>query len=320
MFAAALSLSVALCAAAVSPASPPLDLLVLRADLIGLGSLTKQLESVTLLSDRGRPAEYLTAELTLTAGVKLPSQWTTLRAVVAESGDAGHRLVKELLGQERLWLLRKEPGTGLYRADLEAERLSPDRREDVERTLEYLDKNLSCGRPNDGLQACAAWSACTPHEEGQSQLMLFAVNNVSEKPIRLGTHPYQTRLRLVDATGKPLPLSLYKWLKRARIRPPGKDHFLQIDPGQVLVINQRGAGVVPLTLPPGTLTAGSSPVHVELSATDDGTSVGLADVWTGSVVSGAVRTSPPTTAPGGSGPRLDPQVPTDGGRGIGRPD
>ncbi|HUW83424.1 MAG TPA: hypothetical protein VMZ31_11570 [Phycisphaerae bacterium] len=302
MFAAALSLSVALCAAAVPPASPALDLLVLQADVIGLGSLTKQLESVTLLSDRGRPAEYLTAELTLTAGVKCPSQWTTVRAVVAEAGDAGHHLIKELLGQERLWLLRKEPGTDLYRADLEAERLSPERRLDVERTLEYLDRNLSCGQPNDGLQACAAWSACAPHEEGQPELLLFAVENVSEKPVRLGTHPYQTRLRLVDATGKPLPLSLYKWLKRARIRPPGKDHFLQIDPGQVLVINQRGAGIEPLTLPPGTLTGRNTPIRVELSASDDGASVGLEDVWTGSVVSGAVGSSPPTTAPASPAP------------------
>jgi len=302
MSAATISLSVALCAVAASPASPPLDLLVLRADVIGMGSLTKQLESVTLLSDRGRPAEHLTAELTLTAGVKCPSQWTTLRAVVAEAGDAGPQLVKELIGQERLWLLRKEPGTDLYRADLEAERLDPERRQDVERTLEYLDRSLSCGQPSDGLQACAAWSAWTPHEAGQPELLLFAVKNVSEKPVRLGTHPYQTRLRLADATGKPLPLSLYKWLKRARIRPPGKDHFLQIDPGQVLVINQRGAGVEPVTLPPGTLTGRNTPIRVELVASDDGASVGLEDIWTGTVVSGAVPPKPPTTAPAGSAP------------------
>ncbi len=298
MFASALS--VALCAVAVSPSSPPLDLLVLRADVIGLGSFTKQLESVTLLSDRGLPAEYLAVELTLTAAIEPPSQSTVLRAVVAEADDAGRQTVKELLGQERLWLLRKEPGTDLYRADLEAERLSPERREDVEWTLEYLDKNLSYGQPNDGLQACAAWSACTPHEEGQPELLLFAVKNVSEKPVRLGTHPYQTRLRLVDATGKPLPLSLYKWLRRARIRPPGKDHFRQIDPGQILVLNQRGAGVEPLTLPPGTLTGSSAPISVELVASDDGASVGLEDVWTGTAVSGAVPPRPPTTAPAGS--------------------
>jgi len=299
MFAAALSLSVAVSAVTVSP---PLDLLVLRADLIGLGSLTKQLESVTLLSDRGRPAEHLTAELTLTAAIKPLSEWTAVRAVVAEANDAGHKLVEELLGQERLWLLRKESGTDLYRADLEAERLSPERREDVERTLEYLDKNLSCGQPKDGLQACAAWSVCTPRSEDQPQVLLFAVKNVSEKPVRLGTHPHQTRLRLVDATGKPLPLTLYKWLKRARIRPPGRDHFLWIDPGQVLLINQRGAGLEPLTLPPGTLTAGGSAIRVELVASDDGTSVGLEDIWTGSVVSGAIPPKPPTTAPAGSAP------------------
>lgn len=295
MFASALS--VALCALGVSPSSQPLDLLVLRADVIGLGGLTKQLDSVTLLSDRGLAAEYLTAELTLTDGIKCPSKWTTVRAVVAEAGDAGRQLVKELLGQERLWLLRKEPGADLYRAELAGQRLAPERREDVERALEYLEKNLSCGQPSDGLQACAAWSACTPREQGQPELLLFAVKNVSEKPIRLGTHPYQTRLRLVDAGGKPLPLSLYKWLKRARIRPPGKDHFLQIDPGEVLVINQRGAGVEPVTLPPGTLTGSNTPVHVELVASDDGASVGLEGVWTGSVVSGAVPPTPPTTAP-----------------------
>jgi hypothetical protein len=273
------------------------DLLVLRADVIGVGSLTKQLDSVTLLSDRGLAAEYLTAELTLTAGIKCPSQWTTVRAAVAKAGDAARQTVKELLGQERLWLLRKEPGTDLYRAELEAQRLAPERQEDVERTLEYLDKNLSCGQPSDGLQACAAWSACAPREQGQSELLLFAVKNVCEKPVRLGTHPYQTRLRLVDANGKPLPLSLYKWLKRARIRPPGRDHFLQIDPGQVLVLNQRGAGIEPVSLPTGTLTGRNAPVHVELVASDDGASVGLEDVWTGSVVSGAVPAKPPTTAP-----------------------
>lgn len=298
----AIVLSVALCAVTASPASPPLDLLVLRADVIGLGGLTKQLEGVTNLSDRSGLPSYLTAELTLTAAIKPPSQWTTLRAVVSEAGDDGRQTVKELLGQERLWLLRKEPGTDLYRADLEAERLSPERREDVERMLEYLDKNLSCGQPSDGLQACAAWSACAPHEEGQPELLLFAVKNVSEKSVRLGTHPYQTRLRLVDATGQALPLSLYKWLRRARIRPPGKDHFRQIDPGQILVINQHGAGIEPVTLPPGTITDRNTPVRVELVASDDGASVGLEDVWTGTLASGAVPPKPPTTAPAGSAP------------------
>ena len=65
----------------------------------------------------------------------------------------------------------------------------------------------------------------------------------------------------------------------------------------MLILNQLGARVEPITgvlRPPAEL---ARQIRIELTADQNGSEFGLQDVWTGQVSSGAVDTQPPSSRP-----------------------
>ena len=290
-----------LCSAvsATQPSPPPLELLVVHADLVVVAEVSAVGGQVTLPSQRRRPTPYLLAELTVTRVLKGSSAASSIAVAVAPAGHQQQSALGQTLGEPQVWLLRKVPGRDLYRADLPGQRLSLNRLDDITRAVRRVARHLSCGPGRAGLRACTALLRDSSGSDGLGDLLIFAVANISDQPVWLCTHPDKTRLKLLDdATGLPLPISLYKWIKRARLEPVTAADFVQIDPGQILLLNQRGAGlkgIGPLAKP---LSEMASAIRIELSATQDGSGFDLEHVWTGSITTGPIETASTTTAPG----------------------
>lgn len=286
-------------ASATQPSPPPLELLVVHADLVVVAEVSAVGGQVTLPSQRRRPTPYLLAELTVTRVLKGSSAASSIAVAVAPAGHQQQSSLGQTLGEPQVWLLRKVPGRDLYRADLPGQRLSLDRLDEITRAVRRVARHLSCGPGRAGLRACTALLGESSGSDGSSDLLIFAVANISDQPVWLCTHPDKTRLKLLDdATGLPLPISLYKWIKRARLKPVTAADFVQIDPGQVLLLNQRGAGLQGIGPLPRPLSEMAGAIRIELSATQDGSGFGLEQVWTGSITTGPIDTAPTTTAPG----------------------
>jgi hypothetical protein len=278
--------------------APRLELLLMQADVIGLGKVARQAEPVSLVGRQGRPQAYVCGEVVLTRLVKPAKGSMTVRAALAPADNGGGEELDALLGREVLWLLRKVPGGEAYRADGAGQRMPAEQVDRVQALLGQLERVCCWGQPKAGLQACVVLLGADGEAEGGAAQLAFAVKNVSDHVLRLCTHPEKTQLRLVDGdTGQPLPVSPYKWLKMARIRPVTVSDFAALEPGQVLILNQLGARVEPITgvlRPPAEL---ARRIRIELTAEENGSEFGLQDVWTGEVSSGAVDTQPPSSRP-----------------------
>jgi len=288
-----------LCSAAstTQPSPPPLELLVVRADLVVVAEASALGGHVTLPSRQRRPTPYLLAELTVTRVLKGSSPASSIAVAVAPAGHQQHSALRQTLGQPQVWLLRKVPGRNLYRADLPGQRLSLDRLDDITRAVRRVARHLSCGPARAGLRACAALLRDTSGSGGSGDLLICAVANISGQPVWLCTHPDKTRLNLLDdATGLPLPINLYKWIKRARLKPVTALDFVRIDPGQVLLLNQRGPALQGIGPLPKPLSEMAGAIRIELIATQDGSDFIAEQVWTGTITTGPIDTAPPTTA------------------------
>jgi hypothetical protein len=277
--------------------APRLELLLMQADVIGLGKVARQVDPVSLVGRQGRPQAYVCGEVVLTRLVKPAEGSVTVRVGLAPV-DGPREELDALLGREVLWLLRKVAGGEVYRADGAGQRMPAGQIDRVQALLGELESSCCWGHPRAGLQACAALLKADGEAEGGWAQLAFAVKNVSDHLLRVCTHPEKTQLRLVDGdTGQPLPVSPYKWLKMARIRPVSAGDFAALEPGQVLILNQLGARVEPITgvlQPPAEL---ARRIRIELRAEENGSEFGLQDVWTGEVSSGAVDTQPPSSRP-----------------------
>jgi len=284
-----------------------LELLVVHADLVVVAEVSALGGQVTLPSQRRQPTSYLLAELTVNRVLKGSSAASSIAVAVAPAGHQQQSALQPTLGQPQVWLLRKVPGRNLYRADLPGQRLSLDRLDDITRAVRRVARHLSCGPARAGLRACAALLRDSSGSDGSSDLLIFAVANISGQPVWLCTHPDKTRLKLLDdATGLPLPISLYKWIKRARLKPVTAADFVQIDPGQVLLLNQRGAGLQGIGPLPKPLSEMAGAIRIELTATQDGSGFGLEQVWTGTITTGPIDTVPTTTAASQPSPARPP--------------
>jgi hypothetical protein len=283
--------------------APRLELLLMQADMVGLGKVAGQVDPVTLMGRQGRLQAHVCGEVVLTRLLK-PAQGSVTVRVALAPVDGGPEALDALVGREVLWLLRKVPETDVYRADGPGQRMPPEQADRVQALLGELESACRWGEAQAGLQACAVLLAAGGEGEGGGPQLALAVKNVSDHLLRLCTHPEKTQLRLVDAqTGQPLPVSPYKWLKMARVVPVSPSDFAALEPGQVLVLNQLGARTEPITgllRPPSEL---ARQIRIELTAEDNGSEFALHDVWTGQLSSGAVDTQPASSKPVESPPQ-----------------
>jgi hypothetical protein len=281
-----------------------MELLVFQADLIVVAGGFGPLEKVALQSGRGMELPYVSAKLRVARSLKPSSAPpANLTVAVARYGQQEPAAIQKELAPEQLWLLRKVPGRDLYRADAPGRRLTLDQFEEVAATLSELEKSQSWGPPHDGLRACAAVLPKPGSASKDKQTLVFAIANASNHPLRVCTHSDRARLRILNAAdGNPLPVGLYKWLKLARLRPLTASDFQQIDPGQLLVLNEYGGKLAELGQSPTALSRMARQVRIELVvSTEAGDSkFDLKNVWTGTVSSGPV--SLVTTKPASSCP------------------
>lgn len=273
-----------------------LELFMLQADLIGVGTLINQLQPIMAANDRGWPTIYVTGELRLDTvfpalevrGRHVGHTTTAPATVRLALPSGGSNPFMGLFDQQRVWVLRKMASDDVYRPAMPEYPQPPEMVDVVARMLDRLRTGQSWGPVRNGLQAVAIPLTGRTFTAPVSKLAV-AVRNVSGRPVYLCTHPKKTRFSLVEApTGKALPVELYRWLRYARLPDVAEASFLRIEPGELQVLTPRGGGMVPIgELSPAAVTS-IKPFRVEIRVAGPAKTPTGQPAWQGTLSTGPI--------------------------------
>jgi len=287
-------LSLSFLALAASPAfalwAPvPLEILVDESDMVVAGKVTKVQNGVFAVNGRN----YDVAVVEVASILKTsPRLGRPMEIKIAQPGAGGLAVSTDIqfhVGQQGVWLLRKDPERDVYWAK------HPFQFQDAKKQKELADlvavrSKLPGGRAVNGLMARAELIEHKLAKGAVSYEVRISLLNTSDRPITLcdyvGNQPLQ--VQWTGPNGNMLKSHHYDWLEAARLRGITKAEFETIPAQGVRFIGPRSKdyGIVFQAAAQNSANVVEAGVHrvvVGYANNDSGKQFGLQNVWQGNV-------------------------------------
>lgn len=288
--------------AAAMWAPAPIEVLIDQADLVIAGKVTGVAPAGFALHNR--PQSIATIDV-LRVLKSLPGHGQPKLVKLAQPAVGGLALSTDLayrVGQEGIWLLRRDDANGVYVVNHPSQYQPADQWKTLS-ALVVARQKLAGSKPVAGLVARSEVFTTTQPKGPTSFEVRLSLQNITDKPITIcmynGNKPLQAEWITPD--GEQAESVHYKWLERVRLAGVQASNFETIPAGGVRYIGasspetgiffQSALGRPSAAI--NTVGPGEHQVTVSYVNAEDGKPLGLENVWTGTIVAPALTFTAP---------------------------
>ncbi len=275
----------------------PLEVRIMEADFVVAGKIVRLEKDIPLKDGR----VYEVGVIQVASVLKGKARTKEVKLAWIKPRKGGLRLadgpISYAVGQNSLWILRKDPDVGTHTANYPSDRQALANVQDLKRRLAAI-KLIQWSKPQDGLQLGLFIEQQDLRKskvkikgkpvKAVGRLSVYALlKNVGKETIQVVNfhHDHPMSLEFLGPDGKPIEVTLYG-KKPAKIPPPNKFSFLPVDSNQTRSIGY-GLGLPTLT------KSGEYTVVLKYKNARDGKPLDIKGVWRGEIESPVVKVAVP---------------------------